>query len=115
MAIPEEHIQKVMQLLVAWNPLGDRVNTIEQLDDYRTEAIDILFHLSLNGPNASPARIVQDVLNEAFDLHCPLKSAWTLVGRYLRLWPTREGMATPLCRDWCPTQEKFVKRDGSIF
>jgi hypothetical protein len=73
MSIPEEHIQKVMQLLVAWNPLGDRVNSIEQLDDYRTEAIDILFHLSLNGLNASPARIVQYVLNEAFDLSLSLE------------------------------------------
>jgi len=80
MSIPEEHIQKVMQLLVAWNPLGDRVNSIEQLDDYRTEAIDILFHLSLNGPNASPARIVQDVLNEAFDLSLSLEECMD-VGR----------------------------------
>jgi hypothetical protein len=73
MSIPEEQIQKVMQLLVEWNPLGDRVNSIEQLDDYRTEVIDILFHLSLNGPNASPARIIQDVLNEAFDLSLSLE------------------------------------------
>ena len=80
MSIPEEHIQKVMQLLVAWNPLGDRVNSIEQLDDYRTEAIDILFHLSLNGPNASPTRIVQDVLNEAFDLSLSLEECMD-VGR----------------------------------
>jgi hypothetical protein len=80
MSIPEEHIQKVMQFLVAWNPLGDRVNSIEQLDDYRTEAIDILFHLSLNGPNASPARIVQDVLNEAFDLSLSLEECMD-VGR----------------------------------
>jgi len=80
MSIPEEHIQKVMQLLVAWNPLGDRVNSIEKLDDYRTEAIDILFHLSLNGPNASPARIVQDVLNEAFDLSLSLEECMN-VGR----------------------------------
>ena len=80
MSIPEEHIQKVMQLLVAWNPLGDRVNSIEQLDDYRTEAIDILFHLILNGPNASPARIVQDVLNEAFDLSLSLEECMD-VGR----------------------------------
>ena len=73
MSIPEEQIHKVMQLLVAWNPLGDRVNSVEQLDEYRTEAIDILFHLSLNGPDASPARIVQDVLNEAFDISLSLE------------------------------------------
>jgi len=84
MSIPEKHIQKVMQLLVAWNPLGDRVNSIEQLDDYRTEAIDILFHLSLHGPNASPARIVQDVLNEAFDLSLSLEECMG-VGRKISI------------------------------
>jgi len=84
MSIPEEQIQKVMQLLVEWNPLGDRVNSIEQLDDYRTEAIDILFSLSLNGPNASPARIVQDVLNEAFDLSLDLEECMD-VGRKISM------------------------------
>ncbi len=73
MSIPEEHIEKVMQLIVDWNPLGDRANTIEDLDDYRTEAIDILFHLSLNGPSTSSARIVRDVLNEAFGLSLSLE------------------------------------------
>ena len=73
MAIPEEHILKVMQLLVTWNPLGSRANDIKDLNDYRTEAIDILFHLSLRGPNASSARIVRDVLNEAFDLTLSLE------------------------------------------
>jgi hypothetical protein len=85
MSIPEKHIQKVMQLLVAWNPLGDRMNSIEQLDDYRTEAIDILFHLSLKGPNASPARIVQDVLNEAFDLSLSLEECMDVGRKISRL------------------------------
>ena len=66
-------------------PLGDRVNSIEQLDDYRTEAIDILFHLSLNGPNASPARIVQDVLNEAFDLSLSLEECMDVGRKISRL------------------------------
>ena len=80
MSIPEEHIQKVMQLLVAWNPLGDRVNSIEQLDDYRTEAIDILFLLSLRGSKASAALAVRDVLNQAFDLSLSVKECMD-VGR----------------------------------
>ncbi len=80
MSIPEEQIQKVMELLAAWNPLGDRVNSIEQLDDYRTEAIDILFHLSLSGSKASSARIVRDVLNQAFDLSLSLQECMD-VGR----------------------------------
>ena len=68
MSIPEEHIQKVMQLLVTWTPWGDRSNSVEDLDNYRTEAIDILFHLDTGILSDNPTRVVRDVLNEAFDL-----------------------------------------------
>jgi hypothetical protein len=80
MAIPEEHILKVMQLLITWNPLGSRANDIKDLNDYKTEAIDILFNLSLRGPNASSARVVRDILNEAFDLTLSLEDCMD-VGR----------------------------------
>ncbi len=80
MSIPEEPIQKVMDLLTTWNPLGERADSIDQLDNYRTEAIDILFHLDLAGPKASPARIVRDVLNQAFDLSLSLEEC-KYVGR----------------------------------
>jgi hypothetical protein len=68
MVISNDHTQKVMSLLVEWNPLGDRANSILDLDNYRTEAIDILFQLGLAGPKANFARVVQDVINQAFDL-----------------------------------------------
>ena len=73
MAIPEEQIRKTMDLLATWNPLGDRAMTIGDLDKYRTEAIDILFHLRLVGSTANAARIVQDVMNQAFDLSLSLE------------------------------------------
>ncbi len=53
MAITEEQIRKTMDLLTTWNPLGDRAMTIGDLDNYRTEAIDILFHLRLVGSSAN--------------------------------------------------------------
>ena len=68
MAIPEEKIQKTMDLLTTWNPLGDKAKTIEDLDNYRTEAIDILFNLQLADPSGNPAQVVQNVLNQAFNL-----------------------------------------------
>ena len=73
MAIPEEKIRKTMDLLTTWNPLGDKAKTIRDLDDDRTEAIDILFNLQLADPTANPARIVQKVLNQAFDLSLSLE------------------------------------------
>jgi hypothetical protein len=67
--IPESKIQSVMKILSAWNPLGKRSRNIEDLDGYRTEAIDILFHIDLlKLTEANTLRIVQEVLNEAFDL-----------------------------------------------
>jgi len=68
MSIPEEHIQKVMQLLDTWNPLGDRSRSVEDLNHYRTEAIDILFHLDAGILSDNPTRVVQEILNGAFDL-----------------------------------------------
>ena len=66
MTIPNEKIQKVMEILTEWNPLGPRASAISDLDNYKTEAIDILFNLNLNKNN--PAVIVQQVINQAFNL-----------------------------------------------
>jgi hypothetical protein len=68
MSIPDEQMQRVMELLTQWNPLGDEASEIPDLDNYETEAVDILFHIYISGPGTNPARIVRDVLNEAFDL-----------------------------------------------
>ena len=64
--IEDELIQKVMMILTDWNPLGSRASTISDLDNYRTEAIDILCHFDLNKTNT--AIIVREVINQAFDL-----------------------------------------------
>ena len=73
MAIPEDHIQKVMGLLTAWNPLGDKADNVKDLDNYRSEAIDILFTLDLEGFKSTPTRIIRDVLNQTFDLSLSLE------------------------------------------
>lgn len=64
--IEDELIEKVMKILTDWNPLGSRANAISDLDNYRTEAIDILCHFDLNKTNT--AIIVREVINQAFDL-----------------------------------------------
>ncbi len=64
--IEDELIQKVMKILTDWNPLGSRASTISDLDNYRTEAVDILCHFDLNKTNT--AIIVREVINQAFDL-----------------------------------------------
>ena len=82
MPIPEENILKVTKLLTAWNPLGDKADSIKDLDNYRAEAIDILFNLDLRGPNGTPARIVRDVLNQAFDLSLSIEKCME-IGRQI--------------------------------
>jgi len=38
----EEQITEVAKVLEEWNPLGDAANTVDGLDGYRYEAIDII-------------------------------------------------------------------------
>jgi len=64
----EQHIQKVAAILQSWNPLGERAATVRDLDGYRTEAIDIIFALVVIKDRTSPAKVLMQVLNQAFDL-----------------------------------------------
>ncbi len=81
MPIPEEQIKKVMHLLTKWNPLGDKASTVHDLDNYKIEAIDILFHIGLGGFNNNPALVIRDVLNEAFDLELSLDDCLDAAGK----------------------------------
>jgi len=79
--IQDELIQNVMKILTDWNPLGSRVSTISDLDNYRTEAMDILCHFDLNETNA--AIIVREVINQAFNLSLSARDCAT-VGRKMQ-------------------------------
>jgi hypothetical protein len=65
------------------DPLGDRANSILDLDNYRTEAIDILCQLRLVGPKANFARVVQDIINQAFDLSLSIEES-SDIGRKIK-------------------------------
>ncbi len=80
MSIPEKQIDKVMHILTQWNPLGDKASTVRDLDNYKTEAIDILFHIDLGGSRNNPARVIRDILNEAFDLELSLDDCLDAAG-----------------------------------
>jgi hypothetical protein len=59
-------IEEVARILNKWNPLGDDAKKISDLDSYRTEASDIIFHLEISKANVRD--IVKQVLNQAFNL-----------------------------------------------
>ncbi len=71
----EEHIKKVKQILTTWNPLGNRANEISDLNNYQTEAIDILFHVSKNHSVGQIATLTKTVLNQAFNLEISKEEA----------------------------------------
>ncbi len=60
----DEKALEIGKLLTAWNPLGDRAATVQDLNNYETEAWDILWVMDLYG--YSPKKAVSGVLEEAF-------------------------------------------------
>lgn len=71
-----KHIKKIKKVLTKWNPLGDRATQITDLNDYETEATDIVFHSNINmspikikDPKKRVHVIVKEVLEDAFDLN----------------------------------------------
>ena len=66
----EKKIQEVMNVITEWDPLCDEAFDIPDLDNYRTEAIDILFHIDFQNANTEEKVItlLKNILNEAFDL-----------------------------------------------
>ena len=64
----EEQITEVAKVLKEWNPLGDAANTVDGLDGYRYEAIDIISTIELlAGPN-KVRKAMEQVLTEAFNI-----------------------------------------------
>ena len=69
----QEIIDKVKLVLNDWNPLGKNASKIEDLNEYETEAIDILFYIDFEITSKRPVevkkkieRIVNEIILEAF-------------------------------------------------
>ena len=68
----EKQIRQIADILMQWNPLGERAKSIPDLDGYRTEAEDIAFGLNFTMQKTSLISMTRDVLNDAFDLNLSL-------------------------------------------
>lgn len=65
----ENQIQRIKKILTDWNPLGPQADSVNDLDDYDTEAKDIAAaSLITNSGRCTPA-IIQSVIEDAFDLN----------------------------------------------
>jgi len=64
--VNEELIKSVSNILMEWNPLGERASSISDLNGYRTEAIDMLASSKIL--KRPIKKSVASVLSQAFDL-----------------------------------------------
>ena len=71
----KKETEETQKILSKWNPLGASKADIKDLNDYETEANDILFHIETEfhfpkkgNPLKRTQRIIKEVLNEAFNL-----------------------------------------------
>jgi hypothetical protein len=64
----EEKIVQVAKVIEVWNPLGEAANTVEQLDGYRYEAIDIISTINISSGPCNVSNTVEQVLTQAFDI-----------------------------------------------
>lgn len=70
----EKLIDRVSKILEEWNPLGEKSITIEDLDGYRTEAIDILSTSKIVF-KGNVEKAVKEVLEQAFNIIIDPKEA----------------------------------------
>ena len=71
----QNQIDKIKEILIKWNPLGERSRQIHDLNNYDTEAIDIISNIEMDlefkknkYSKSFVKKIVKEVLNEAFNL-----------------------------------------------
>ena len=81
----EEHIRKVKRLLTSWNPLGERSNQISDLNEYETEAVDILFHINKQHSVDQIANLTITVLDEAFGLEISKADTMPYAGQIYKI------------------------------
>ena len=65
----DEQIEKVKIVLTNWNPLGDQILKIEDLDNYQIEAEDILFQIDKKSSTNRINKIMTDVISQAFGVY----------------------------------------------
>ena len=64
----EDTIVKVAKVLEEWNPLGEKAKTVEALNGYRVEAIDILATLGVFYHN-NIEEAISGIVGQAFNIN----------------------------------------------
>lgn len=73
--LEDQRTEQIKTILAEWNPLGSRADQVKDLNNYETEANDILFYIDSDigfarrgTPQTRIHKIVKEILNEAFSL-----------------------------------------------
>ena len=64
----DEIILEVAKILEQWNPLGEAANTVEQLEGYRYEAMDIISSIKIMPGTPNIKETTKTVLTQAFHI-----------------------------------------------
>jgi len=64
----EEEIKNVAKVLEEWNPLGEKANSIEGLEGYKYEAMDIISSSRILSKSQSIRESIEKVLTQAFSI-----------------------------------------------
>ena len=63
-----EQITKVAKIIEEWNPLGENANTIEGLEGYHYEAMDIISSYKILSKKQNIKESIEKVLTQAFKI-----------------------------------------------
>ncbi len=65
----KKHIERLKDILSEWNPLGELASRISDLENYETEATDILFHINKKYSVEQISKMIRTVLGQAFSIN----------------------------------------------
>jgi len=71
----EDQIEQIKLLLTEWNPLGNFATKVPDLDNYDTEANDLLFYIDQKSSIKKIDKIMVEILEEAFEFPLHLKDS----------------------------------------
>jgi len=71
----KKQLEKVKQILSEWNPIGEQSSRIADLNNYETEAVDILFYIDKKSSVDQINKITAGILEEAFGVNIDLKES----------------------------------------
>jgi len=64
----EQQIVEIAKIIEDWNPLGEAANSIDQLEGYRYEAMDILSTINIINGKEKIKEAIETVLAQAFKI-----------------------------------------------